>query len=82
MQCPVNMAALKQVHCFFWFQNSEMSLFIHIFFFFLQLKLPQSVSSQQLKRLQSAQFRAGQPVDQWLQVCAPYTTLVNVETSL
>lgn len=78
MQYPVNMAALKQVHCSFWFQVR--CPYLYVFFFFLQLKLPQSVSSQQLKRLQSAQFRAGQPVNQWLQVCAPHTTLVNVET--
>ena len=36
----------------------------------IQLQLPQSISSEQLKRLQSAELRAGQPLDQRLQVSA------------
>lgn len=35
-----------------------------------QLQLPQSISSQQLKRLQSAELGTGQSFNQWLQVSA------------
>ena len=41
-----------------------------------QLKLPQSISSKQLKRLQSAELGAGQSFNQWLQVSA-LTTMVS-----